>query len=171
VGILNDYFRAPDAASAARVAELPAGPCGPRDYDAQPTFDGIEAKGGVDPSVVLGQLVALIRGVRWTPELASTEWVWPPEEQLPDVALSPTSEEEPAVEGAWVEELGVEVRDTLASVEDARLPELAARWAQIEEFPRYTDTASAALELATDLIALARRARAAGDRLYCWTCL
>ena len=56
VGVLFDYFRAVDADSAAIVdADGWAGPLAPPD-GAEP-FDGVDAK-GIDPIVMLGQLVA-----------------------------------------------------------------------------------------------------------------
>jgi hypothetical protein len=152
MGVLFDYFRAPDAKTAARAMELPGGPLLP-----EAAFDGVEAK-RIDPRVVLGQLVAFIRGVPWDVNLVRTVLVWPPPGTDPGTAET------------WLEELNLEVRDALAAVDDARLPVLADQWARIEEFHRRVDT-DVALSLIKDLVGLARRARDGGDRLYCWSCL
>ena len=166
MGVLSDYFRAPDAKSAARAMELPGGPLLP-----EPAFDGVEAK-GIDPYVVLGQLVALIRGVPWHVNLVRGVLVWPPPETEPATKeqYNMLPEGSPWKEGPWLQELEREVRDTLATVEDTRLPALAAQWARIEEF-HHTMSAEVALSFIKDLVGLARRAHDAGDRLYCWTSL
>jgi hypothetical protein len=63
------------------------------------------------------------------------------------------------------------VRDWLASTSDERIPEIVAKWSQIEEFAP-ADLDSAQLHaMVVDLVDLARRARMAGDELYCWCCL
>jgi hypothetical protein len=68
-----------------------------------------------------------------------------------------------------LEELSPRVRDTLATVEDARFSELAAQWAGVEEL--YDVDERDLLVLIKDLVGLARRARDAGDKVYCWSCL
>jgi hypothetical protein len=73
-------------------------------------------------------------------------------------------------EERWLEELNLQVRDALATAGDARLPALAAEWAQIEEFHSWLNVDDA-LSLIEDLVGLARRARNAGDKLYCWSSL
>jgi hypothetical protein len=146
--------------------ELPGGPLSP-----EPAFDGVEAK-RIDPCVVLGQLVAFIRGVPWHVNLVRTVLVWPPPETKPatEEQYNALPEDSPWKEGPWLQELQREVRDTLATVDDARLPGLATQWARIEEF-HHTMSTDDALSLIKDLVGLAGRARAAGDRLYCWTSL
>jgi len=172
MGVLFDYFRAPDASVAATVADLPAGPLVPDD-DGRAPFDGVDAK-GVMPDVVLAQLVAIVRGVPYDDEILTTATVWPP----PDTA--PASQEEyedlpddsPWLTGPWVEALDDGTRDTLAGIEEDRTAEYAARWAEIEEFstagvPPRDDL----LPLVAELRGLAGRARDAGERLYCWSSL
>ncbi|MFH8379328.1 hypothetical protein ACH4E7_00035 [Kitasatospora sp. NPDC018058] len=78
-------------------------------------------------------------------------------------------EDDPWVTGPWVTELDDATRDALAGVPDARVPEAVAQWALAEEWGG-ADPADL-LPLAEELIALARRARTAGERLYCWICL
>jgi hypothetical protein len=152
MGVLYDYFRASDRATAATVADRPGGPLA-TDGSGAAAFDGVAAR-GIDPVVTLGQLVAFVRGVSWTPELVGAA----------EISRSSASE-------AWVERLGEPVRDWLAGVADDALPEIVVKWSQIEEFVPADEPDDAELfALVTDLVALARRARAAGDQLYCWCC-
>ena len=72
-------------------------------------------------------------------------------------------------EGPWLEELDLETRNAaLASLEDARSPELVAQWEKIEALSQLDDPASL-LPLLEDLVALARKARTADAKLYCWS--
>lgn len=61
------------------------------------------------------------------------------------------------------------VRDTLADTNDADVPKLAAEWSSAEEF--YGASTETLQPLVERLIRLARRARDAGEQLYCWMCL
>lgn len=172
MGVLFDYFRASDPVAAASVMELPAGPLVPGD-EGQPPFDGVDAK-GIDPAVVLGQLVAIARGVPWSTETVTSRSVRPPPDTAPVSVeqAAELSEDSPWFTGPWVEELDDLTRDTLADISDSRYGEIAARWAQIEGFAHYSDIIEDSLSpLVADLSGLARRARDAGHRLYCWSCL
>lgn len=164
MGVMIDYFRAANAERAVRAMNLPSGRPGAE-------FDGVETK-GIDPYVMLGQLVVFIREVPWEPDIISSKTLWPPPDTKPsgEQAYRELPEDSPWRTGPWLEELGVQVRETLASVDDARMPDLAAQWAGIEEF-RGLLAIDDALPLTRDLIALARRARESGDQLYCWSCL
>lgn len=166
MGILIDYFRAPNAATAVRVKDRLGYPLAP----GAAGFDCVEAK-GIEPAVKLAKLVASILRVPWDPELVTTDTAWPPPETRPASLeeYNDLPDDTPWKEGPFVEELGVQVRDALAAVDDARLPGLAAEWAQIEEFRGY-ETAEDLLPLIRDLAALAKRARAADEQLYCWSC-
>jgi hypothetical protein len=151
MGVLYDYFRA-TAESALDAADRPGGPLATDGSGA--AFDGVAAR-GIDPVVTLGQLVAFIRGVTWTPELVDAA----------EVARS-------RVSGTWIELLGEQVRDWLADADDDALPEIVVKWSQLEEFAPADDADEGELlALVADLVALARRARAAGQGLYCWCCL
>lgn len=172
MGVLCDYFRAPDAATAVRVMDVLGGPLAVDDAG-QPACDGVDAK-GVDPAVAFGQLVALIRGVPWTPDTIGSELLWPAAAPIPTRVeeMGALPSESPWVTGPWLVELDERTRDTLAGLEDDRHPQIAAQWARIEEFEPYcSNDAGHLLTLVTELTALARRARTADDRLYCWTCL
>jgi hypothetical protein len=56
--------------------ELPGGPLVAGDA-AQPRFDGVDAK-GIDPAVILGQLVEIASRVPWSTETVTSTPVWPP---------------------------------------------------------------------------------------------
>ncbi|MFG2913396.1 hypothetical protein ACGF0D_10960 [Kitasatospora sp. NPDC048298] len=164
MGVLTDYFRAADAATVVRALEPTDGGLPPLGADG--SFDGVAAK-GVDPDVVLGQLLAAVLGEPWHVDLVTETAVWPT--TTPPGPSGLADEDDPWATGPWVTELGGATRDALAGVPDDRIPEVVARWAEAEEW----DGADPAdlLPLAEELIALARRARAAGEQLYCWICL
>ncbi|MEU6506126.1 hypothetical protein [Streptomyces sp. NPDC046942] len=164
MGVLTDYFRAADAASVVKVLERTDGgsPVLPRPG----VFDGVEAK-RLDPDLVLGELIAAIRGVPWSVDIVSETCVWPATPAPgPD---GPAGDDDPWATGPWVTELGTDVRDTLAAVPDAEVPAAVARWAECEEL-RGTE-AEDIRPLAEELIQLARRAHEADELLYCWMCL
>jgi hypothetical protein len=62
MGVLYDYFRAPGPAAALRAMDRAGGPL-TGDAAGESAFDGLDAK-GIDPKVVLGQLVDLARRAR-----------------------------------------------------------------------------------------------------------
>jgi hypothetical protein len=158
MGVLYDYFRSADAAAVAKLMEATAGHS-PLYPDGAAAADGIDAK-GIEPVVTLGQLIAMILDVEWESDLANGDLVWPAGESDEDD------------DGPWVQAVNQRARDALAGVDDARLPELAERWAGIEELRADSPEAVEGLRaVATDLVGLARRARAAGDQLYCWMSL
>jgi hypothetical protein len=155
VGVLYDYFRAPDdAAVEALMAATGGGPVMVHGGDG-PVADVVDAK-GIDPTVILGQLVAMVRGVEWSPHVVDDELVWP-------------EGDDEESEGPWVVVLDDLARDTLADIADGRLPELADRWSGIEELAG--SQREELLRSLTDLVNLARRARAASEHLYCWMSL
>jgi hypothetical protein len=152
MGVLYDYFRAADDAAARAAADRPGGPLA--SGGSGTPFDGVAAR-GVDPVVTLGHLVAFVRGATWSPELVPAD----------EIARA-------AVGGAWVERLGEPVRDWLAGAVDDALPEIVVKWSQVDEFAPADDAdETQLLALVTDLVGLSRRARATGQRLYCWCCL
>jgi hypothetical protein len=147
VGVLFDYFRAPDASTAATVLERLGGP---RDPDA-PLLDAVAGK-GFEPEVMLRKLQSLLTGV--------------PYEELPEAELLAMEGED----GPWIVQLSEELRDALADAQASRLPAVAERWVRTEEFWDQATTAEV-LPFLGEVTALARRARQAGERLYCWICL
>jgi hypothetical protein len=166
MGVLYDYFRASDAKAAGRAMKSRGGP-----GFAKPAFDCVETK-SIDPAVALGKLVAFIRKVPWEVGIVPTTMVSPPAETAPktEAAYNKLPEDSQWKTGPWLEELGLNVRDTLASVDDKQFPALAAQWAKIEEFGGVFDV-EGLRRLIRDLAGLARRARDHDERLYCWMCL
>jgi hypothetical protein len=149
VGVLYDYFRAPEASTAVAVLERVGGPTTP-DPDA-PVLDAVAGK-GFEPTVMMVTLQSLLTGVPYD-EL-------PPEELL---AME-------GVDGPWIVQLSEELRDALADAQPSRLPTVAEQWVRTEEFWDQA-TATEVLPFLGEVTALARRARQAGERLYCWMCL
>ncbi|WIX89642.1 hypothetical protein [Amycolatopsis sp. DG1A-15b] len=148
---LFDYFRAPDADAVQRVMSASDG-CSPMGE----VFDGVDAK-GIDPTVVLGMMVAAIRKVPWSPDLVEQKLVWPP-----------GGEQDLDHEGPWVAELNASARDVLAEAGD--LPRVAQEWARIEELGGHLDVRDAQAFIET-MVGLAGRAREADELLYCWMSL
>jgi hypothetical protein len=149
VGVLFDYFRAPDASTAAAVLERLGGPTTP-DPDA-PLVDTVAGK-GFEPEVMLRTLQSLLTGV--------------PYEELPEGELLAMEAED----GPWIVQLSAELRDALADAQPGRLPAVAEQWVRTEEFWGQA-TAAEVLPFLGEVTALVGRARRAGERLYCWICL
>lgn len=163
--VLVDYFRAADDDEARRVSLLPGGPLG-RDGMSQ-GIDGLALK-NMDSRVVMGKLFALVLDVEWSAKLIESAHVWPTSPQ--PRAGDEVHEGSPWAEGPWVEDLGRVFRDAFAGVDDCRLAQICERWWPIEELPGMGDLAWA-VEIAKSFVALARRARDAGQSVYCWSCL
>ncbi|MFE9204293.1 hypothetical protein [Micromonospora sp. NPDC007230] len=154
MGVLFDYFRAKDDAAAVRMMEdLGGGPAAASGDGA--AADAIDLK-GIEPAVTLGKLVSFVRGVDWEVNLVDLNLLWSADDQ----------------EGPWLVSLDRATRDALASINDGQVRELSARWGRIEELawsgPLPEDEMSPVIE---EVAALARRARDAGEDLYCWCCL
>lgn len=156
MGVLYDYFRAADDATVEKLMEVTdGGPLLDR-RDGRKVTDGIGTR-NIDPAVVLGQLLAFARDVPWAVGLVAMTIVWPDGPQA-------------APDDPWVARLDDATRDGLADITDDQLPSLADEWGQIAELSYGADLPpDAMLPLLTDLVALARRAQAANEALYCWS--
>ncbi|WP_433323524.1 hypothetical protein [Spirillospora sp. CA-294931] len=158
MGVLYDYFRAPDGETALRLMD--------RDdiaplSSAEGGLDTVEGN-GVEPGVALSQALAFGLGVPWSVDLVDIALVWP---------KTPYDEGgEEWESGVTVMRFSDEARDGFAHLADAALPEIADRWAGIEEFGGTAEPAHL-LDWLTSLVGLARRAEKAGDGLFCWSCL
>jgi hypothetical protein len=154
MSVLYNYFRAPSVAAVQReLAEHGGGPPVTASRESS-VFDGTELE-GIAYAVALGQLVAFATDQPWSPDLIDDRLIWPEGD-----------ERDANYEGPWVVVLDDQVRDTIAGIQPQRVPELAERWAAIEEF--HGSASPADLDLAVDvLIALATRAHTAGESLYC----
>ncbi|GIE01244.1 hypothetical protein Adu01nite_25940 [Paractinoplanes durhamensis] len=153
MGVLYDYFRAPGTAEVlAHMAEHDA-------FSPVPdTFDGIELK-SIDPAVILARLVGFVTGRAWSVDLVDERLIWPE-----------GGEQDMEHEGPWVSVLDDPSRDVLAGIPADRIPELADRWAAVEEFSGFADP-EFLRDVIAEFAALATRARAHGESLYCWISL
>ncbi len=155
---VQDYFRARDSFAVAKLMRK-ARWASPVLLDASVSVaDGVEAK-EVDPTVILGQLVAMVRGVEFNVSVVKTDLVWPTGWRK----LLPWE--------AWVEVIDAKTTNDLAAIDPRQISSLGSRWSQIEEFSRGSWSVADLQQLVLDLSRLARRTVDAGDQLYVWTCL
>lgn len=170
MGVIHDYFRAPDATTAIAWVVGPGGDwrepseTGLDDHGA----DWFEAK-GLDVNVVVGQLVAFADGVPF--EMMPGEG---PELVWPDRQAWPYGEDRPGEDSPWESGLLLQVMPepwaaTLSGVSDDHLPMLAAQWMEIPEVA-FTDFADAKGTV-EQFRAIARRAQAQGHSVYVRTIL
>jgi hypothetical protein len=117
-------------------------------------FDSLHLK-HIDPTVALGQLVAFVLDQPYSVDLVDDRLVYPK-----------GGANDPDYEGPWISELPDSVRNRLAEVPAERVPELAERWAGIEEFDGLFP-AEHLRTVITDLVALSAEALLAGEALYC----
>ena len=171
MGVLYDYYRAADREAAIVRPDLGRA-AGVRVLPGEPVFDGVDAK-GIDPTVILARLIGFIRGVSWSSDLVDVVTLYPPREGAPttDEEWDALPEDSPYLDGPGIEELSISVRDTLADVDDERLPELARQWTGIEEFRIGHVDSDYLLSLIEALVGLARRAEKEDQLLYCWVCV
>lgn len=152
MGVLFDYFRAGTADAVRKTMDEQDGgsPLG--------VYDGADLK-GIEPAVTLGQVVGFALGREWSVGLVAESLIWP-EDAREDIEY----------EGPWVSVLDDGSRDALAAIPADDIPELAERWARIEEFHGNADIAYLR-EVLTDVSALAVRAREHDESLYVWSSL
>jgi len=153
VSVLFDYFRAANEVQVRKHMD---------DNDAlspvPATFDGMGVK-TIDPCVILGQLVAFVTGQDWSPDMVGDRLIWPE-----------GGGQDMTYEGPWVSVLDDRARDVLASIPADRTPDLAERWATVEEFGGYAEQ-EYLRDVVADFAALAVHAREHGESLYCWMSL
>ncbi|MEU7928884.1 hypothetical protein [Micromonospora sp. NPDC049107] len=159
MGVLYDYFRARDDEAVVKLmASTDGGPV-VRD-EGSAVEDAVDGK-GIDPAVVLGQVVSFALDVPWKADLVGERLVWPE-----------GAGEDREYEGPWVVVLSDRTRDVLAEIPDDRLPGLAEQWSHIEELSRYSDVRpEVMLSRLREFVGLARRARTNEESIYCWICL
>lgn len=171
MGLLTDYFVAPSDDDAAATIDRDSGPGRPappkpaprsglfrRRTQATPsgvsevlypTVDG----GGIEPSVQMGQLEALLTG-RTIDEVL--------EANVPgDVIADRDGGQRVVVR------LSDALTVALADASDAELAAVAEPWSRTDEFWGRADPSDLA-QLLGDLAELARQARERGEALYCW---
>ncbi|MEV4601291.1 hypothetical protein AB0K15_28305 [Amycolatopsis sp. NPDC049253] len=144
MGNLYDYFAASSDEQAATALQSPT-----------VTNFPVVALKRIDPTIHLNRAEAL---------LTATDY--------DTVSANPRSEHLIAEldESIWVTTLTDELPDALASAGETHRRAVAELWARSEEFDGDIDPADL-LPVVDELADLARQAKAAGDRLYCRTCL
>ncbi|WP_089155325.1 hypothetical protein [Micromonospora sp. NBS 11-29] len=151
MGILCDYFSAPTDETAAAVADVLAGPRAAAD----PGFEVVELK-GIEPTVQLGTLEALLTGRDYDVVTRSPRWG-------NAVAVRHDGE-------VLVISLTDELHTALAAASESQLREVAVPWSETEEFWGQGEPSILA-EVLIELGVLARRATARDERLYCRVCV
>jgi hypothetical protein len=147
VSILNELFLAADRAEAQLAAPEGALAAG---------FDGVLEFGNMT-SLDVELLDEAITGRPWE----ELEPAPPDESYIDDGGDDPDQ--------PWVVEIPPAVVDALAGLEPVRFGEVAERWASNEELEG--SDVEILVDLLDGFVALARRARTQGKRLYFWTCL
>ncbi|MEV0173042.1 hypothetical protein AB0I00_18235 [Streptomyces sp. NPDC050803] len=161
MGVLYDYFHATDHTTAVNQAVGPGGDWHRGTSLEETGADWIDAK-GLDPDVVLAQLVAYAEAVPFPDQPDQPELVWP---ESPYPEGEPVDAGSPWATGLILQQLPDRWRDVLAALPEYAEPMVAAQWYDIEEvdFAEYRD----AKEAVGVFVALARRALAADAHLYC----
>ena len=159
LGLLCEYFVATDDATAASIAEWPSGPSQPPESrgwrrgvgDPLPTVHA----GGIEPVVLLAILEGLLTG-RDDGDLIDGNAAR---------QVSKGNRGEPMVFGTSDASI-----DALATATGDQTSTVSVRWAEAEEFDGMADPAELTRGL-TQLAGLAREARRANARVYCWMSL
>ncbi|MFE0515854.1 hypothetical protein [Streptomyces sp. NPDC058964] len=161
MGVLCDYFHATDHTLAVNQAIGPDGDWLQGTSLEEAGADWIDAK-GLDPNVVLAQLVVYAEGVGFAEQQDKPELIWPTQPYPQGEPIEPDS---PWETGLLLQKLPDRWRDILASLPEDAVPMVAAQWYEIQEidFADYLDAKNAV----ETFMALAARARAAGAHLYC----
>jgi hypothetical protein len=160
VGLLCDYFVAPDDASAAATIDWiggPGEPSKPRGFlkRAEETAYPRVSLPGVEPVVMMGSLDGLLTG-----------------RSFEDVLADPTGHEVAIRDGGerlvWA--LPTALRDALLISDDAQLRAVAVPWVATEEFWGQGDPVAAG-EWLVQLRQLVVDGTQKGHTLYCWVCV
>lgn len=149
MGVLFDYFTAPDDATAARTIAWSAGPARPT--DGSPPHPCVHT--GIDPAVQGATLEQLMTGRDLEAVMDDPRWA-------DSLAMTGAGER-------LVLTMTDGLVDALASADERQLTDVALPWSRTEEFVGSVEPSHLAGVL-RELAALARRARAQGHGLYCW---
>lgn len=161
MGVYFDFFRAENDEAALRTRTFEAGPLDPgRGQDAG--IDGCQTK-SVFPDPHLELLVAFAAGSPYERGPSTSQRLWPPAGTPPPVDEHSIWFTDPSIE-----RLATRIRDGLAAIDPSRAGELAAAW--LPELG-IGFTLEQVTVLVADLAQFARRARQAGQEIYCWSTL
>ena len=182
MGVLFDYFSAPSDEEAAAVIDRVGGPgsqatqltgyvepkrgiFGRRRPAVAPTFgddtdltvyDTVSVR-GIDPLVQLGTLEELLTGRPYDEAVAD-----------PRSGVNPLASKDGGE--VLVAPLTDSLTSALANADGELLEQVARPWSETEEFWGAADPSDLG-EFLKELAALASRAEATGQRLYCWVCV
>lgn len=155
MGVLTDYFSAPDDETAASALDRIGGPARPSaDPSPLPPFDTFEAK-GLDPYVIMGEIEEALTGQDY--EVITAD---------PQHARMITGRGD---EGPWVFAVSRPLQAALAQANSGKLARAAEQWSQAEEV--HGASPESLIWVLEGLSDLARRATAKNEHLYCWVCL
>jgi hypothetical protein len=149
MALLCDYFAARSDEDAALTIDWDGGPSRPA--DGQSGYEVI-ALGGIEPVVLMGQLEGLLTD-RTVMEV------------LADPRRHPVANRNGGER--LVIPIGERLEEALASVDGARIPEVAAGWSKAEEFWGQVGPTDL-IDPVSQLVALAQNARSQGQHVYCW---
>ncbi|AZI58553.1 hypothetical protein EH165_10850 [Nakamurella antarctica] len=146
-----DYFSAPSDDLAVSMVDYgpvaaPANPNGTAQWDTV-------SVSGVEPSIQLLELQELLTGVEF--------------DEILDIPRAGDTLQTSVESEAMVVTITDALQAVLADSKDDSLAGVAAEWATSEEFGGAVEAAYLETFL-HQLVGLARRARARGERLYCW---
>lgn len=154
------YFRAKDAAKAKSLT--------PKGILKDKSADSVSLK-AFDHEIRLGQMLAFATSTDWTEDAVQTSFIWPPTpkpetiedwERLPDNSPWHSTD-------YFLEEFAQDFRDRLAAIDSVQFQRLLKEWTPNQNFEGFDiDDLRACFR---DIVALARRARAANEKLFVCT--
>jgi hypothetical protein len=152
VGLLCDYFLAPDDEAAAQTADWTGGP-----GDPPPSSDRLPTVSfkSMEPVVSMSTLENLFTGTPVDDLITAAA--------VRDVAMRDEGE-------LMVFRISDTLKEELAKAPASRLSEVGKAWAATEEFS-WIDDARYVTEALTALAELARQDTAGTQHLYCWVCV
>jgi len=122
---------------------------------------------GIEPIVILGQLIADISGIEFEKLKVEETNIYPsgPEPSVEDWLEDRLPEDSPWHQGIYCNQLTNVVRDSLAGLSESSVKDFALQWSKIEEWFGAGDIDSLE-QTVEDLSALAKRAQMTQKNLY-----
>jgi len=161
MGLLCDYFTAASNAQAEETIDWIGGPGNPPQRGGLVRRSQVAARPtvslrGIEPTIWMGKLEEVLTG-----------------RSFDDILHDATGKVIAARDGGerQVAPLTASLQDALAGIDDETVDEVAAQWAEPDEFygtGADTEFATSALR---DLVRLVRAGRERGEKLYCWVCV
>lgn len=153
MALLCEYFAASSDQDAALTIGWDGGPSRPSDGD-QDGNQGYEvlALGGIEPVVLMGQLEARLTN-----------------RSLMEILRDPGRGPVANLDGGARLIIPIRERlfEALMSLEESRIPDVAAAWAQAEEFRGQVGPGDL-VDALSHLVALTQQAHARSQHVYCW---